>query len=244
MSHPQLVAHRGYAFRYPENTLLAIQAAVEAGAKFIEFDVLLSSDRVPVLFHDRDCKRICGIEGAVHDYTLAELKTFSVADRENFGDQFVQNRITSLAELVNYIKTVPQLTVFVELKRQALEAFGIDTMLAEVLPLLAPIKKQTVIISYSIESLLSVQSNSDFPVGAVFDYWAERENDLIQKLKPDYMFTDINDLPKAGKLECNGSRLAVYECVDPHWADRVYQQGVEFVETFQISEMLAAFNHE
>jgi len=39
MSHPELVAHRGYAFRYPENTLLAIKAAVDAGAKFVEFDV-------------------------------------------------------------------------------------------------------------------------------------------------------------------------------------------------------------
>ena len=58
------------------------------------------------------------------------------------------------------------------------------------------------------------------------------------------MFTDINDLPEDGKLEYIGGQLAVYECVDPKWADRVYQQGVDFVETFQIAEMLAAFNDE
>ena len=241
MAHPQLVAHRGYAFRYPENTLLAIQAAVEAGAKYVEFDVLLSSDKVPVLFHDRDCQRMCGVEGAIHDYTFSELKAFNVSEPEKFGTEYVNNRMTSLAGLVDYISTVPQVTVFVELKRQAIEEHGIDTLLDKVLPLLTPIKKQAVIISYSIESLLASQQHSDYPVGAVFDFWSERNNELIQKLKPQYMFTDIHDLPKEGRLECAASQLAVYECIDPQWADDVYQRGVNLVETFQIAEMLAAF---
>ncbi len=241
MAHPQLVAHRGYTHRYPENTLIAIQAAVEAGAKFVEFDVLLSSDKVPVLFHDRDCQRLCGVDGAIHDYTFSELKTFSVSEAETFGSQFEDNRMTNLAELVNYISTVPQVTVFVELKRQAMEEHGIDTLLEKVLPLLEPIKGQSVIISYSIESLLATQACSEFPVGAVFDFWSERNNDLIQKLKPQYRFTDIHDLPDEGKLDCPGCQLAVYECVDPKWADNVYKQGVDLVETFQIAEMLAAF---
>ena len=242
--HPQLVAHRGYAFRYPENTLLAVQAAVEAGAKFVEIDVLLSSDKVPVLFHDRDCQRMCGVDAAIHDYTYAELKTFSVSEPESFATQFADNRITSLQELVNYLTSVPQVTVFVELKRQALQEHGINTVLDKVLPLLKPIKTQAVIISYSIESLLAAQSGSDFPVGAVFDFWAERNDALIQKLKPEYMFTDIHDLPEEGKLTCPGSQLAVYECIDPQWANSVYQRGVDLVETFQIAEMLAAFNHD
>ena len=240
--HPQLVAHRGYTYCYPENSLLAIQAAVEAGAKFVEFDVLLSSDKVPVLFHDRDCQRMCGIEGAIHDYSFTELKSFSVSEPENFGTRFVENRITSLVELVKYITSVPQVTAFVELKRQALIEHGIDIVLEKVLSILAPIKNQAVIISYSIESLLATQSCSDYPLGAVFDHWSERNNDLIQKLNPKYMFTDILDLPEEGKLECPGSQLAVYDCVDPVLADRVYQRGVDLVETFQIAEMLAAFN--
>ncbi|VAX00892.1 hypothetical protein MNBD_GAMMA21-2317 [hydrothermal vent metagenome] len=241
MSHPELVAHRGYAFRYPENTLLAIKAAVDAGAKFVEFDVLLSSDEVPVLFHDRDCIRMCGRDKAIHNYSFNELKTFSVSETDKFGGQFADNRITSLTELVSYITTVPHVTVFVELKRQAMEAHGIDVMLEKILPLLEPIKNQAVIISYSIESLLASQQHSDYPVGAVFDYWSERNNELIQRLKPQYMFTDIHDLPKQGRLECAGSQLAVYECIDPKWADDVYQRGVNLVETFQITEMLAAF---
>ena len=46
-----IVAHRGYAWRYPENTLEAFQAAVDVGARWVEVDVQLY-DGVPVLSHD------------------------------------------------------------------------------------------------------------------------------------------------------------------------------------------------
>lgn len=47
-----LVAHRGCAARYPENTLAAVAAALQEGACCVEVDVQLSADRVPVLMHD------------------------------------------------------------------------------------------------------------------------------------------------------------------------------------------------
>ena len=50
--NPQLVAHRGYSSQYPENTLLAIEQAFIAGACFVECDVQLTQDGVPVLLHD------------------------------------------------------------------------------------------------------------------------------------------------------------------------------------------------
>lgn len=46
-----IVAHRGYAWKHPENTLEAFQAAVDAGAKWVEVDVQLR-DGIPVLAHD------------------------------------------------------------------------------------------------------------------------------------------------------------------------------------------------
>ena len=69
-------AHRGlfdnetYA---PENSIAAIQKAVEAGYG-IEFDVQLSKDNVPVVFHDASLKRMCGVEGKEWEYTIEELQ--------------------------------------------------------------------------------------------------------------------------------------------------------------------------
>lgn len=69
-------AHRGLFDNHsdaPENSLAAFRKAVEAGYG-IELDVQLSRDRVPVVFHDADLKRMCGVEGKVWDYTLSQLQ--------------------------------------------------------------------------------------------------------------------------------------------------------------------------
>ena len=71
-------AHRGLHDNKgdaPENSLLSIQKAVEAGYG-IEFDVQLTRDRIPVVFHDASLKRVCGAEGSVRDYTCEELQAF------------------------------------------------------------------------------------------------------------------------------------------------------------------------
>ena len=43
--------HRGYCAKYPENTLISFAAAMDLGVDAFEFDVWLTSDKVPVLMH-------------------------------------------------------------------------------------------------------------------------------------------------------------------------------------------------
>lgn len=77
-------AHRGLFDNdtdAPENSLNAIRKAVENGYG-IEFDVQLSKDQIPVVFHDPTLKRMCGIEGNVWEYTLEELRRFKLKDSE------------------------------------------------------------------------------------------------------------------------------------------------------------------
>lgn len=69
-------AHRGLfdnETQAPENSLAAIRKAVEAGYG-IEFDVQLSKDDIPVVFHDASLKRMCGVDGKVRECTLKELQ--------------------------------------------------------------------------------------------------------------------------------------------------------------------------
>jgi len=75
-------AHRGLFDNdsdAPENSLNAIRKAVEAGYG-IEFDIQLSKDDVPVIFHDASLKRMCGVDGKVWDYTLEELQKMKLAN--------------------------------------------------------------------------------------------------------------------------------------------------------------------
>ena len=71
---PTLVAHRGYSGRYPENTLLAYQAAYEHGARYMELDLQLTSDSVPVLHHDVSMQRMAGIDIDVRDIKAKRFK--------------------------------------------------------------------------------------------------------------------------------------------------------------------------
>ena len=59
-SPPRIIAHRGASAIYPENTLVAFDAAVTAGCDGIELDLQLSRDGVPVVYHDRTLRKIGG----------------------------------------------------------------------------------------------------------------------------------------------------------------------------------------
>lgn len=72
--HFMITAHRGASYEFPENTLLSMQKAFEAGADMIEFDVRGTSDGVPVILHDQTIDRTSNGQGQPEDHTLAELK--------------------------------------------------------------------------------------------------------------------------------------------------------------------------
>ena len=75
-------AHRGLFDNRtdaPENSVLAFQKAVDAGYG-IELDVQLSKDDIPVVFHDATLKRMCGVEGNIWEYTLAELQQMKLGN--------------------------------------------------------------------------------------------------------------------------------------------------------------------
>lgn len=74
-------AHRGFSGMYPENTMLAFQKAVEAGADGIEMDVQLTKDGQLVVIHDEQVDRTTDGKGLVRDYTLDELKKLDASYR-------------------------------------------------------------------------------------------------------------------------------------------------------------------
>lgn len=74
-----VTAHRGNSVEYPENTLLSMTKAVEAGTDFIEFDLRSTSDNVPILLHDATLKRTADVEGPPEEKTLAEIKKLNAS---------------------------------------------------------------------------------------------------------------------------------------------------------------------
>ncbi len=70
---PRVIGHRGAAASAPENTLAGLRAAAALGATWVEFDVMLTKDRVPVLFHDDNLRRITGRDALMAETSYAEL---------------------------------------------------------------------------------------------------------------------------------------------------------------------------
>jgi len=70
---PQVIGHRGARAVAPENTLASIRAAKSLGCSWVEVDVMLTKDKVPVIHHDNTLNRCTNGEGNLWDYTVAEL---------------------------------------------------------------------------------------------------------------------------------------------------------------------------
>lgn len=84
--------------RFPENTIESIQAAIEAGATMVEFDVQLSADDVPVLMHDDTLDRTTTGRGCVSASKLAELRLLDAGVGTPLAGQGV--RVATLGELL------------------------------------------------------------------------------------------------------------------------------------------------
>lgn len=93
------VAHRGWHRFHVENTLEAFRAAYMAGCNMVEFDVQLSRDGVPVVFHDDDCSRLAQRPGFVFDMDWSELQSLPMPGAGLPGGEAVY-RIPSLKQFL------------------------------------------------------------------------------------------------------------------------------------------------
>ncbi len=75
MSFPLIVAHRGYSALAPENTLVALRMALDAGAPACEVDVHLTADDQLVVMHDHTVDRTTDGSGAIRDMAVDELRS-------------------------------------------------------------------------------------------------------------------------------------------------------------------------
>ncbi len=98
-----IFAHRGVSGHFPENTLKAIQAALDCGADGIEIDVYALEDEL-VVIHDRELNRTTNGTGVLEDYSLPELLQLDAGAGEKIPIlwqvlELVQNRCVLNIEL-------------------------------------------------------------------------------------------------------------------------------------------------
>lgn len=114
MSNP-CVAHRGYSAIAPENTMAAITLAMEQpGVQWVEVDVQLSKDGVPLLIHDFTLNRTTNGRGPVKDKTWEELRMLDAGRWKSRS--YAGERLISLDEFLDAISG--RLRANIEIKTQ------------------------------------------------------------------------------------------------------------------------------
>lgn len=126
-ANPIVIAHRGAPGYLPEHTLESTALAYALGADFIEQDLVLSKDLIPVVLHDIHLDTVTDVakkfpqrkrdDGRYYafDFTLAELKTLIVHERTDLkGNQVFKNRYQgsaqfSIATFEEHIELISQL---------------------------------------------------------------------------------------------------------------------------------------
>lgn len=119
---PPVIGHRGAARRAPENTLAGLRVAAAMGVACVEFDVRLTADRVPVLFHDATLDRTTNGRGRLVHRTLAELRRLDAGAW--FARRFAGEAVPTLAEAIGALASLG-LHANIELKPE--EAQGVAT---------------------------------------------------------------------------------------------------------------------
>jgi glycerophosphoryl diester phosphodiesterase len=234
---PRLVAHRGYARRFPENTLLALREAVAAGARYLEFDVQLSADRVPVLLHDADLARTGGAPGRVFDLSAAALRQRAVGEPTRFGDRFRDEAVPALAEVAAWLATVPRVIAFVEVKGESLRHFGIEVVHAAIWKALEPARAQSVLIACDDAFLFAARLAAPVRIGWIVAAWDAEHERRARALAPDYLIINRTRLPSTA-LWTGPWEWMAYEADDADQAVALGRRGIGFVETMAIGELL------
>ena len=240
MTPPIVIAHRGYAARYPENTLTALQAAVDAGAEWLEFDVQLSADCVPVLLHDTNLQRTAGQSDSVFALTSDQLVACSSGEPGRFGARFADVTIPTLAAVSDWLGTQPRVRACVEIKSASIGRFGIEAVHRAVVDALGPARGQCVLVSFDDAFLFAARLAVPMPIGWVISEWTEASMRRARILAPDMLFVDQQLLPPAGAALWTGDwQWVAYEVADADQALALSARGVQFVESMAVGELLA-----
>lgn len=235
---PALIAHRGYALRYPENTLEGLEAAVEAGAGYIEFDVQLTKDGVPVLMHDAELWRTARVDRSVLDMTLEQLEDAWVNETARFGPQFGEVHVPTLAEAIALLQKHSKVNAFVEIKRESLNRFGSERVVERVLTEIKPAAGRCVVISFALEAIRQARERDVGRVGWVLSEWTLMAREAAERFQPDFLFCNYRMIPDEEELWPGPWDWALYEVIDPDLALGLAARGARFIETMAIGEML------
>jgi glycerophosphoryl diester phosphodiesterase len=244
VSFPNLIGHRGAAAHAPENTLASFSKAKDLGASWVELDVQLSADGVPMVFHDDGLERTSNGHGRMCDQPVAVLSKLDAGSW--FAPEFAGQVIPTLEAALGHIAGLG-LGVNIEIKAD--EKQGAATALSALSVARAhwPAGLPLPLISSFAESALAAARDAvpiwprALLVGKVPVNWCKR----LEVLDCISLNADWTKLTPAITYDVKqaGYGLLAYTVNNPAQAERLQSWGVDGVfsdDPKRLSERLAS----
>jgi glycerophosphoryl diester phosphodiesterase len=234
-----LIGHRGEPETWPENSLAGFREVLQAGARYIETDVQITADGVPVLCHDPTLLKITGHDLPVTSTTSLDILALPAGYPDRFGDRYNDYRITTLAEFAALLAQWPDAHAFVEIKHASVVAFGAGKVIDIMLETLADVLSQCTLISFEYEPLQHVRDRTLLPIGWVVPHWSDDSRRMAESLAPEFLFVNQTRLPPAPAPLWDGPWCWVAYTVNE--ADAVaplLARGFSLIETNVIRSLL------
>jgi len=238
---PPVIAHRGASAHAPENTLPAFIRARQDGALWIETDVKLTSDGMPILMHDDTFDRTTDGQGSVADRDWAEAQHFDAG--KGFGPEFSGTRIPSLMQAARFaLESGIRFNLELKPCPGRTQATAMVTLI-EAAKLWDDHAPSPLISSFDIESLIiAARLHPEWPRGLLLDTWHEDWQELAKLTQAATLNINADTLTpdRIAALAASGLPVLAYTVNDPEQAKNLLHKGVTAVYTDDPSALLRA----
>lgn len=223
-NNSMIIAHRGASADAPENTLAALELAINQGADWVEIDVQETRDGEVVVIHDSDLKKIGGIGLKVFESSLKELQSVDIGSWKNpsYSDQ----RIPTLQQVLALCKN--RINIIIELKYYGQEA-RLEERVANLVEA-ADMQDQIVVMSLNYPAVQKMKSiRPDWSVGLL----ASVTIGDITRLEADFFAINATFANRAfiRNIHKQNRKVMVWTVNDPISMSAMMSKGVDGIIT-------------
>ncbi|NOY30154.1 MAG: hypothetical protein GXP28_08240 [Planctomycetes bacterium] len=211
---PQIMAHRGDARHFPENSLPALARAMEVGIRHVECDIQINASGSPVMLHDADLQRTHGKKLTVFEHTDGQSPALLL-----------------LPEVLELADRHPEVTLYLEVKHDSIDHWGEDFVLEKTLPFLGK-RQRHVVFARSMSFLEKIRHAGMPRVGVILREWSEDIRQRVTQFGPDFLVIDFCLVPEGEDLWPGPWQWAVYEIGDTAGTLAWGKRGADFAVSF------------
>lgn len=229
---PFVIGHRGAAGLAPENTLASLRRAKVEGARWVEFDVMLTRLGEAILFHDDTLERTTDGSGHVKDTSLSEIRKLDAGGW--FDAKFSGTRVPTFEEAIVTLAS-EGLGANVEIKPTKGAARKTASAVARIISENWPATVPTPVISSFSEESIAVAHDEipDVPRAMLFWKLPADWRDIVARYECSAIHMSDKHMPDdlVAEADALGLPVRIYTVNDPDRAKELRDMGVQSVFT-------------